>query len=629
MTSPATDNRRPIVPVRYLDGHRLSRALRAGMLNVIADQERLNRINVFPVPDGDTGTNLALMMRTMIGALTRQSNAHAGKTLITAADAALDGARGNSGAILAQFLQGLCDSAAEYPMMNTRQFSKAVANGAEYAAQALQDPVDGTILTVLRDYSDAIANWCEKQAGPDFVALLHHGLERARQSLANTPKQLEVLRKAGVVDAGGQGFVDLLQGIHDFVASGSLRQHPDLPEIEDYEPGPGAGEVEDLKYRYCTECMVNGTQIDRRKLREQISELGNSIVIAGTHSKVKIHIHVNHPQEVFECAGKFGRVSASKADDMHKQQLSSHARGKVAVIADSAADIPDDQFEKLNLHMVPVQLHFGNRTYLDKVSITSEEFLALLESHPEHPQTSQPAPGDFRRQFQFLCSHYAEVISISVTGAGSGTYQAALAAARRLPGKSITCIDSRNISIGEGLVAMYAAECAQAGLDGDRLVRAIEDIIPKTHAYALLGDIEYTVRGGRISRRVKQVAGLLRISPIITAARDGKVTLAGFLPGRTGLVRKFHRFACRKMKPGKIYRIVVGHVGCPERANRLLKSLLKSRPDLHSVHLAEVGSGIACHGGPGTLALGIQEYDLQPGDGGADRQSPADEQNGL
>ncbi len=629
MTNLATDNRRPIVAVRYLDGPRLSRALRAGMLNVIADQERLNRINVFPVPDGDTGTNLALMMRTMIGALTRQSSAHAGKTLITAADAALDGARGNSGAILAQFLQGLCDSAAEYPIMNTRQFSQAVANGAEYAAQALQDPVEGTLLTVLRDYSDAVANWCEKQAGPDFVALLHHGLERARQSLANTPKQLEVLRKAGVVDAGGQGFVDLLQGIHDFIGSGSLRQDWNLPEIEEYEPGPGAGEIEDLEYRYCTECMVSGTKIDRRKLREQISELGNSMVIAGTHRKVKIHIHVNHPQEVFTIAGQFGRVSASKADDMHKQQLSAHARGKVAVITDSAADIPDEQFEKLNIHMVPVQVHFGDRTYLDKVSITADEFLALLESHPEHPQTSQPAPGDFRRQFEFLCSHYAEVISISVTGAGSGTYQAALAAARRLPDKSISCIDSRNISIGEGLVAMYAAECAQAGLDGDRLVSAIMDIIPKTHAYALLGDIEYTVRGGRISRWVKQVAGLLRISPIVTAARDGKVTLAGFLPGRSNMVRKFCRFACKKMKPGKIYRIVVGHAGCPERAKQLLESLLESRPDLHSIDIAEVGSGIACHGGPGTLALGIQEYDHIPGDGSAGRQSPVNKPNGY
>ncbi|MCH9027183.1 MAG: DegV family EDD domain-containing protein [Proteobacteria bacterium] len=625
----ATANRRPIVAIRYLDGHRLSRALRAGMLNVIADQDRLNRINVFPVPDGDTGTNLTLTMRTMIGALKRKSSGHIGKTLITAADAALDGARGNSGAILAQFFQGLCDSAAEYPILNTRQFSTAVASGAQYAAQALQEPVEGTILTVLRDYSNAVANWTEKRAGSDFIALLHHGLEQAKRSLANTPKQLAALRKAGVVDAGGQGFVDLLQGIHDFVASGSLRPGSDLPEIEEYEPGPGAGEVEDLEYRYCTECMVSGTEIDRRKLREQISELGNSMVIAGTHRKVKIHIHVNHPQEVFERAGKFGRVSASKADDMHKQQLSAHARGKVAVIADSAADIPDDQFEKLNIHMVPVQLHFGNRTYLDKVSITADEFLALLESHPEHPQTSQPAPGDFRRQFEFLCSHYAEVISISVTGAGSGTYQAALAAARRLPGKSITCIDSRNISIGEGLVAMYAAECAQAGLDGDRLVRAIEEIIPKTRAYALLGDIEYTVRGGRVSRWVKQVAGLLRISPIITADRDGKVTLAGFLPGRTSLVRKFHRFACRKMKPGKIYRIVVGHAGCPERANRLLKSLHESLPDLHSVHLAEVGSGIACHGGPGTLALGIQEYDHLPGAGSAGRRSPADEPNCL
>ena len=291
---PAIDKRRPIVSIRYLDGHRFSHALRAGMLNVIADQERLNRINVFPVPDGDTGTNMALMMRTMIGALHRKSSAHIGKTLITAADAALDGARGNSGAILAQFFQGFCDSAAEYEILHTGQFSEAVTSGAEYAAQALQDPVEGTILTVVRDYSHAVADRYEKQTGPDFVALLDHGLEQARRSLANTPKQLEVLRKAGVVDAGAQGFVDLLQGIHEFVGSGSLRQGWNLPEIEVDVPETGAGEIDDLEYRYCTECMVSGREIDRRKLREQISALGNSMVIAGTNRKVKIHIHVNH-----------------------------------------------------------------------------------------------------------------------------------------------------------------------------------------------------------------------------------------------------------------------------------------------------------------------------------------------
>ena len=585
----------------------MSRALRAGMLNVIADQERLNRINVFPVPDGDTGTNLTLTMQTMIRALNRNSHGHIGKTLITAADAALDGARGNSGAILAQFFQGLCDSAAERKIMNTRQFSAAVTSGADYAEQAMQKPVEGTILTVVRDYARAVANWYEKEANSDFIALLSHGLEKARQSLANTPKQLEVLRKAGVVDAGAQGFVDLLQGIQDFVGSGSLKQSWELPEIKDSDFEIGAGEVEDLEYRYCTECMITGGGIDRRKLREQISALGGSMVIAGTNRKVKIHVHVNHPQEVFAVAAKFGEVSASKADDMHKQQLSAHTKVKVAVIADSAADIPDERFEELNIHMVPVQLHFGSRTYLDKVSITSNEFLALLESHTEHPKTSQPAPGDFRRQFQFLCSHYSEVISISVTGAGSGTYQAALAAAGRLPDKSITCIDSRNISIGEGLVAMYAAECAQAGLCGEQLISAIEDIIPITHAYALLGDIEYTVRGGRISHRVKKIADLLRISPIVTADSDGKVTTAGFLPGRSRLIQKFSRFVCRKMKSGKKYRIVVGHAGCAERADRLLAALLESCPDLHSHYLAEVGSGIACHGGPGTLAVAIQE----------------------
>ncbi len=596
------------ISIRYLDGRRISRALRAGMLNVIADQERLNRINVFPVPDGDTGTNMALTMQSMISALNRQDNTHIGRTLITAADAALDGARGNSGAILAQFFQGLCDSAAQCRILDTSQFSRAVKTGAEYAAQALQKPIEGTILTVVRDFAHAVADWHRNHPAADFIALLTHGLEQAERSLANTPKQLEVLRRAGVVDAGAQGFVDLLQGIHDFVRSGSLRQSWDPPDIEEDESMISAGEVEDLEYRFCTECMVTGDDIDRRKLREQLSELGGSMVIAGTHRKVKIHIHVNNPQQVFETAGRHGEVSATKADDMHQQQVAAHAAGKVAIITDSAADIPDQQFEELNIHMVPVRLHFGERSYLDKVSITADEFLALLENHPEHPQTSQPAPGDFRRQFQFLASHYSSVISISVTGKGSGTYQAAVAAAQRLQNDSIVCIDSRNLSLGQGLVAMYAAECAQAGYEGEQIIAAINDIIPKTRSFALLGDIEYTVRGGRVSPRVKRLADALHISPVITTSPKGKVTLASFLPGRKNLIRKFSRFARRKMVKGKKYRIGVGHVGSPDKARQLAAELIEFCPDLHSHFITEIGSAIACHGGSGTLAIAIQEY---------------------
>ena len=184
-----------------------------------------------------------------------------------------------------------------------------------------------------------------------------------------------------------------------------------------------------------------------------------SLVLAGTKRKAKIHIHVDEPEQVFDVARKFGHVSAEKADDMHRQQISSHdANRRFAVITDSAADIPDEDMERLDIHMVPCRVQFGDRGYLDKVSITADEFFEELRSNPHHPTTSQPAPGDFRRQYQFLASHFADVLSINLTGMASGTLEAARSAAERVNAHGrVHVINSRNASLGQGLLVVAAA----------------------------------------------------------------------------------------------------------------------------------------------------------------------------
>ncbi|MBL8267548.1 DAK2 domain-containing protein, partial [Steroidobacter sp.] len=140
-------------PVLELNGARLSRLLRAGIQRLLADQEHLNRINVFPVADGDTGTNMAITMGAVLASLRRGADDHAGTTLTRAADAALDGARGNSGAILAQFFLGMGDSAASHAALSTLQFAKAVTAGAIYARDSLSEPREGTVLTVITDFA--------------------------------------------------------------------------------------------------------------------------------------------------------------------------------------------------------------------------------------------------------------------------------------------------------------------------------------------------------------------------------------------------------------------------------------------------------------------------------------------
>ena len=211
----------PAAAMPRLDAAELGRALRAGIHRLLARQEHLDRINVFPVPDGDTGTNLAITMTAVLGVLRRPPFDHAGRLLTEVADAALDGARGNSGAILAQFLLGLGDRAGHLEALSAGEFAEAVQGGAAYAREALADPREGTILTVLQDVATELRRLAADGV-LDIRALVRRGLARAERSFEATRDQLDVLQRANVVDAGAAGFVTLLEGVSAYLDSGEL-----------------------------------------------------------------------------------------------------------------------------------------------------------------------------------------------------------------------------------------------------------------------------------------------------------------------------------------------------------------------------------------------------------------------
>jgi len=603
--------------ISYLDGQRLARGLLAGIARVAADAERLNRINVFPVPDGDTGTNLAVMLGAVRSALLRRHERHAGKLLEIVADAALDGARGNSGAILAQFFHGLCDACHDRRLLTTAHFVQAVQRGSSYAQDALSEPREGTILTVMRDFGAEIA----VQAGAgvqDFASLLERGLQRAQRSLAATTAQLEALRRAGVVDAGAQGFVDLLQGVTEFVSHGSIRGAADVGLVPLDSPAAAeaffGAEEEVPAHRWCTECLVTGPALDRRRLRESLAGLGSSLVIAGGKQRARIHIHTDDPQAVFRAAAGFGRVDGRKADDMNSQQAAARAgAGTVAIVTDSAADLPEALLTSMDIHVVPVRIHFGERSYLDKVSIDTSEFYQLMAASPVHPTTSQPPPGDFRRLYQILGSHHAGIVSIHVTAWGSGTFQAAESAAQRtLTRAKVLAVDSRNASIGQGLVALRAAELAAAGGSADEIALALDKIIAGTRTWALLGSIDHAVRGGRVAPSRRVLARLLRLEPILATFPDGRIGAAGALWGHHDRIRRFARWLARRVGNAPGTRLAVGHANAPEAAAALLAALQAGLPGIEHAFVTEIGTALGVHGGPGTLVVAVQEMGTVP-----------------
>jgi DegV family protein with EDD domain len=598
-----------------LDGVRLAAALRTGIRRLLQQQEHINKINVFPVPDGDTGTNMALTLHAVFQQIGRVEIPHAGQLLTRVADAALDGARGNSGAILAQFFLGLGDHAAAAPALGANELATAMEGGARYARDAMAEPREGTLLTVLSACALAIREQVQ-QGTRDVRSILRNALQQSEEATRRTTDQLEHLKRANVVDAGAQGFVELLTGMVGYLDTGIEPDEglADDTTVVEHDERTTAGETGDLTHRWCTECIVLArdatTPVDRRALREALSTLGSSLVVAGHERKVKVHVHVNEPEAVFRAMEAFGTVQGQKADDMQRQQESAHhaRRQQVAIATDSAGDLPESWMERYDIHSVPARVNIGTHSYLDKVTLDLETFLRLLdEPGSPFPKSSQPPPGDFRRLFEFLGSHYQSVVSINVTRANSGTCGAAEVAASRVQSRGgVQVIDSRNASVGQGLLVMAAAEYAATGASREDVVRFVERMRPHSHTYACPTTLEFAVRGGRIPAWAGHVARWLRMTPLICSTAAGPVGIGGVLFGRSGLTQQFARWVGRRLEPGLRYRLLVGHGLVEEQGKQLLAALTAAHPCIVDSHLIEVGTALTVHGGPRLLAVGLQ-----------------------
>lgn len=595
-------------PRPLVRGPALRRALIAGARRVIAQRETLNKINVFPVPDGDTGSNLAFTLGGVLaGALSRRAQG-AGDLLRRVGEDAVDGARGNSGAILAQFLTGVAEAAGNARALDGAALARAVRAGAASARQALSEPREGTILSVISAFADGL----DASPGRDLGDWFRRALERTRQALADTPKQLPVLAKAGVVDAGAQGFVDLLEGIHDFIASGAVDEVGVADELPaDLEAAEAHGELgeADPDHRWCSECLLTGEGLDRAGLRAAVGELGAScVVIAGGGTRLRLHAHVADPGALFEVAGRFGKVEGRKADDMLAQARTAAGGIGVAVITDSAADLPAELMQRLNIHMVAARVNFGDEDYLDKVGLSTKEFYRKLRTELVLPRTSQPPPGDFRRQFEFLLSHHPHLVYVGLSRAVSGTLQSAETAAQRGHPDRTHIFDTGTASAGEGLLVLRAAELAAEGATVERILAELARLKPLTTTWAVARDVSHAVRGGRLPGWAKPVVEWLGLTPVAKVKKTGKLGMAGGLFGKARVPERFAAYVAKRTDRSRRWRLVVGHCDAPADGEQLLAAL-RTRLDIAEGWLVETGSAVGAHAGPGALVVALQPAD--------------------
>jgi DegV family protein with EDD domain len=591
--------------IRYLDGQRLKRAILAGSHFVIRAQHELNAINVFPVPDADTGTNMASTMCSVAEAVEKCEGGSIAEVGKVVAESALNGARGNSGAILAQFFEGLRQELRGKLRVSARAFGKAALRAAERARLAIANPREGTIITVMRDWAAHFHRQSARKR--DFAELLRESLSEARRSLAETPKKLDVLARAGVVDAGAQGFVHLLEGIVEFIETGRIRGAALRRQVATRLRLPRRKVPEDSIYRYCTECLLLDARIGRRRLTALLAPLGDSLIVAGHRAKMRVHLHTDQPQHALSLWRRAGQVSAVKIDDMHAQQKAARPRVRrqgIAVVTDSSCDLPREFLDEHGILVVPLTVRFGEVAYLDKVDLGPDEFYRQLLTSPIHPTTSQPAPGDFLRTYRQALAKFHSVVAVHLSGALSGTLQAAKIAAQQCPKGRLHVVDGKSASIALGLVVEQAVQAIRQGQSAKEVAERVQRAAYNVRIYVAVPTLRYLRRSGRVSWLKGRLGNLLGVKPVLSLDQHGAaIEVAKSLGMRTAL-NKVLKLAIGHARRYADPRFAVAHSHAPE-LGRWVAAELEAATGQRGIWVLDAAPVLGAHVGPGAAAIAV------------------------
>lgn len=320
--------------LQYMDGNDFRKALVAGAQTLGENKELVNSLNVFPVPDGDTGTNMYLTVLSAVKESEKVGESRIGKVAAAASMGSLMGARGNSGVIFSQILRGFSRYVEPYDRVDGAQLAKALERAAQTAYQAVLKPVEGTMLTVARELAKAALDAAKR--GDDIVSVLDSAIEHAQEVLDRTPEMLPTLKEAGVVDAGGKGLLLFIIGLRRGLLDEGIYVEAvqpataaavgsSIPGIDQSVVGLGLEDehpetLAELEFGYCTEFILKGQGLSTDQIRKDLQGFGDCLLVVGTDEVVKIHIHTAHPGIILDYGVKLGQLSAIDINNMDEQK---------------------------------------------------------------------------------------------------------------------------------------------------------------------------------------------------------------------------------------------------------------------------------------------------------------------
>jgi DAK2 domain fusion protein YloV len=522
--------------IRCVGGAEFKQMLAGASWHFETKVEMVNGLNVFPVPDGDTGTNMWLTLKSAVDSLEQAGELDLGKAADMAAVGALMGARGNSGVILSQFLRGLARGLAGKESAGIPQLARAFQYGVVMAYRAVTKPVEGTILTVAREM--ARGGKKASKENPSLVELLEVVVQAGWDALERTTEQLPALKEAGVVDSGGCGFVILFEGFLK-VARGETLSPPEeisVPYSREKVQAAG-GEEKLLAFNYCTEALVKGTNIRLHRLREDLEPLGDSLIVVGDDKIARIHVHTNHPGEVLELCLKRGTLHKIKIDNM----LDQHREG-ISSMQVSQGDKREEQMSP-GLGLIAVCSGFGLEEIFRNLGCSR-----IIAGGP----TMNPKVQDFVTAIR----EFEDGVLILPN---DKNIRLAAEQAANMVNRNVAVISSNNIP--EGIAAAMAFD-PDAGLkeNQEEMVERIQDIKSAEVTYAV---------------RSSTVGGLSFDKGDIIGLMDGTVAAAG--KSKAGVLLELLEVMVQE--EDEIISVVYGEDVAAEEAKELQQEVEERFPD--------------------------------------------------
>ena len=476
-----------------IDGQLLKKMIVSAAGCLQNNKSAINALNVFPVPDGDTGTNMSMTLNSALKEVQEIKIDTVPNVANAAANGSLMGARGNSGVILSQLLRSFARQVREKESIDARDFSNALKEGADTAYKAVMKPTEGTILTVARETADKAVELSKSINEIDL--LMDNLVEYAQSVLDKTPEMLPVLKKAGVVDSGGMGLIYIYKGIQRALRGEDVKISDIQPEAQE-EHVQKTGVQQEIKYGYCTEFIIKNTDYDVQKFRQHMVPFGDSQVIVGDSGIIKVHIHTNDPGKVLSEAIKLGELTRIKIDNMREQHRSIIDFNNQDVKDDPVPSEDDDTSDSLKAGVITVASGEGIKNIFKDLGACN-----VIEGG----QTMNPSTEDILNAINAIKSDEIYILP------NNGNIIMAAKQAATLSDKNVYVIPSKTIPQGISALTVFNPE--------NKSKENIE-IMTSTMNYVKTGQVTYAVRNTIFDdKEIKQgdILGLL----------DGKISCTG------------------------------------------------------------------------------------------------------